>query len=98
MIDQGGEVFIEEVSQEDLVKKALNASKFLQTFLPLIDTELSQLKAVNPSLVEERTSGIFRELLAVKLIGVEQKEEDFRNLLRCSDSLNKGLLNLNSYS
>jgi len=77
MIDQGGEVFIEEVSQEDLVKKALNAPNFLR--LPSLDRyRIITIEGCEPIPCGGTHIRNIRELLAVKLIGVEQKEEDFR--------------------
>jgi alanyl-tRNA synthetase len=77
MIDQGGEVFIEEYSREELVKKAPNAPNLFR--LPPLD----RYRVVTIEGCESIPCGgthtrNIREIVGVKLISVEQKGESFR--------------------
>jgi alanyl-tRNA synthetase len=77
MIDQGGEVVIEELDREELVKKAPNAPNFSR--LPSLDRyRIVTIEDCEPIPCGGTHIRNIREILRVKRIGVEQKGEDFR--------------------
>ena len=77
MIDQGGEVFIEEYSREELVKKAPNAPNLFR--LPPLDRyRVVTIEGCEPIPCGGTHTRNIREIVGVKLISVEQKGESFR--------------------
>jgi alanyl-tRNA synthetase len=77
MLVQGGEVVIEELSREELVKKAPNAPNFFR--LPSLDKyRIVTIADCEPIPCGGTHISNIREILGVKLIDVEQKGEDYR--------------------
>jgi len=77
MIDQGGEVVVEELDREELVKKAPNAPN-LSRLPPLDRYRIVTIEDCEPIPCGGTHIRNIREILGVKLISVEQKGEDFR--------------------
>ena len=77
MIEHGGRVIIEEISQEELSRKAKNAPNFLR--LPPLDRyrviTIEDCEVIPCGGTHVRN---ISEIVGVKLVDVEQKEGSFR--------------------